>query len=74
MPQTHPVLDVERLTVAEKLELIGRLWDSLADSIETLPVPDWHREELERRLQAADAAPELVIPWKQVRERLRAQP
>ena len=66
-----PDLDLEQLTVAQKLELIGQLWDSIPDTVEELPVPEWHREELERRLQSADAAPELGIPWEQVRERLR---
>ena len=60
-------LDIDGLTVTQKLELIDRLWDSLADSPEVL---DWHREELERRLEDADAAPELGIPWENVRAEL----
>src|SRR5947209_7989286 len=69
---TQPVseLEIERLTVPERLELIGRLWDSIPDSSEALPVPDWHRQELEKRLDAADAAPEAGVPWQQARERL----
>ena len=63
--------DVEQLSVPERLELIGRLWDSIPDSMEALPVPDWHREELERPLQAADANPALAVPWEQVREKLQ---
>jgi putative addiction module component (TIGR02574 family) len=58
------------LTVSQRLELISQLWDSNPDSLEALPVPEWHKEELDRRLQDADANPELGIPWEQVKKRL----
>jgi len=44
------------LSVDQRLELIGLLWDSIPD--EELPLPDWHRQELERRLQAAETNPQ----------------
>ena len=53
------------LTVQQRLELIGELWDGIPDSIDALPVPEWHREELERRLAAADADPDAAIPWEE---------
>jgi putative addiction module component (TIGR02574 family) len=65
--------EIGHLTVPERLELIGLLWDSLSESVEDLPVPEWHREELERRLAEADAAPESGIPWAQVRSELRGE-
>lgn len=74
MPQPVPDIDIEQLTVPQRLELIGRLWDSIPDD-NSLPVmPEWHRQELERRLAAADAAPEQGIPWEQVKAQLRGQP
>lgn len=69
-----PDFDVEQLTVPQRLELIARLWDSIPEAPETLPLPEWHRQELERRLAAADAAPAAAIPWDQVRDRLRGRP
>jgi len=74
MPPSLPGLDVAQLTVAQRLELIGVLWDSIPDSLEGQDVPEWHRQELQRRLAAADAAPEAGIPWEQVRDRLRKKP
>jgi putative addiction module component (TIGR02574 family) len=71
MSPSMPELDIDELTVPQRLELIARLWDSIPDSLESLPVPEWHRHELERRLRNADAAPESGIPWEQVRGRLR---
>ena len=50
MPEALPELDISWLTTAQRLELIARLWDSIPDSLEDLPIPDWHRHELERGL------------------------
>ena len=61
------------LTVDQRLELIGELWDSIPDSLDEVAVPAWHREELERRLSAADADPDAAIPWEQVRRKLREE-
>jgi putative addiction module component (TIGR02574 family) len=71
MSHPLPELNVEQLTVSQRLDLISLLWDSIPDSVDALPIPDWHRQELEKRLAAADAAPEAGIPWEQVRARLR---
>jgi len=58
------------LTVSQRLDLISQLWDSISSSLETLPVPEWHKEELDRRLKDAEANPEAGIPWEQVKKRL----
>lgn len=69
-----PEIDMAALTVTQRLELIGQLWDSIPDPTEEAHLPDWHRAEIERRLQAADAAPDQVVPWEEVKKRLRRQP
>jgi putative addiction module component (TIGR02574 family) len=71
MAQSLSDVAISQLSVAERLDLISVLWDSIPDSLEELPIPDWHREELERRLAAADADPGGAIPWEEVRQRLR---
>jgi putative addiction module component (TIGR02574 family) len=74
LPEAAAELLRTPLSVEQRLELIGELWDSIPDSADELPVPDWHREELERRLAAADAEPDAAIPWEQVKKRLREEP
>jgi putative addiction module component (TIGR02574 family) len=71
LPEAAAELLKTPLTVEQRLELIGELWDSIPDSLDELPLPEWHREELERRLAAADADPSAAIPWEQVKRRLR---
>lgn len=71
MPPSFPDFSFEQLSVPERLDLISRLWDSIPDSADALLVPEWHREEIERRLAAADADPAAGIPWEEVKKRLR---
>lgn len=71
MPQRLPELNIDKLSTDQRLELIGLLWDSLSESLEAMPVPDWHRRELERRLADADASPEAGIPWDRIRDRFQ---
>jgi len=73
MSQPQPD-DIHRLTVAERLELIGQLWDSIPDEASAADMPDWHRQEVERRLALADADPNRGIPWEQVKARLKGKP
>jgi putative addiction module component (TIGR02574 family) len=59
---------IQQLPIEERLKLVEDIWDSIAATPESVPIPDWHRAELDRRL--ADPAPE-HLTWEQVQERLR---
>ena len=48
---------IDRLSVAERLELIGQIWNSLPDDIDPQEVPNWHRAELAKRRQQARSEP-----------------
>ena len=65
--------DFDRLTVEQKLDLIGLLWDSIPNNGEGLPFPDWHRRELKKRIADADANPGAMIPWEELRAELRGR-
>ena len=69
MNMTLEALGIDRLSVEDRLALIGQIWDSIDASGET-PLPEWHRRELERRRAAAEAQPEAGIPWEVVKARL----
>jgi len=62
-------LDIEQLSVPQRLDLITAIWDSITEEDESLPVPDWHREELERRVASRGSKPSLT--WEEVKARLR---
>lgn len=60
-----------KLPSAERLALIEKLWDSLAPTPETVPVPETHLRELERRLE--HPAPDPSLTPAQLTERLRGR-
>ena len=64
---------IERLDAEQRLELIGLIWDSLPPDA-SFSLPDWHLEELERRIADADANPDAVESWEAVRARLSRMP
>ena len=70
MTPTIQELGIDRMSAEDRLNLIGDIWDSLSDDGET-DIPESHREELDRRLAAADANPAGGVPWEDVRKRLR---
>ena len=60
-----------RLSVAERLELVEELWDSIPAEDEALePTPE-QREDLDSRLAEADADPDGGVRWEEARERIR---
>jgi putative addiction module component (TIGR02574 family) len=66
--------ELRALPVAERLKLIEDLWDSIDADSAVLPLPDWHRDEIDRRLDALDAGDSKGAPWSEVRERVVRKP
>lgn len=60
---------VDEMTAEERLELIGRLWDSL-DPAAAAPVTDALVAELDRRETDADATPDEGDEWPEVKAAL----
>jgi putative addiction module component (TIGR02574 family) len=72
MSITLESLGLDRLTRAERLELVQALWDSLtADA--SPPLSDRQRVELQRRAAEDEADPSAVVSWESVREEARAR-
>ncbi|QDU18822.1 addiction module protein [Urbifossiella limnaea] len=74
MAVTMEEFGIDRLTVDQRLELLGLIWDSVTAGGVPTPIPDWHRRELDRRIAAADADPGAARPWAEVRVRLLGGP
>ena len=65
--------DIEQLTIAERVELVEEIWDSIAASPERLPLTDAQRQELDRRLALHEREPNRVTPWEDVRAKLQRE-
>lgn len=74
---TQRVVDVERLTPEEQLDLIDELWDRLSKTPENVPVTEAQRAEIDRRSADLDqdiqAGRPLGIPWDEVFRQVRAR-
>ena len=58
-------LGIDRLSVAERLELIEQIWDSLGEQVSPEDVPAWHLAELAKRRADAELSPREGKPWRE---------
>ena len=48
---TTAIQELETLPVSERVQLVEDLWDSIARSNADIPIPQWQKDELDRRKQ-----------------------
>ena len=70
-PVPLPPPGFDDLSVEEKIDYLQSLWNRIAATPETIPVPDWHREIIDERVKELDVDPEAGEDWDVVKERLR---
>jgi putative addiction module component (TIGR02574 family) len=63
--------EIQSLTVADRLQLLEEIWDSLIETPEAIPVTGAQRKELAGRRRAHARSPSIAKSWAQVRARLR---
>ena len=59
--------EIDTLSVAEKIQLVEDLWDSVAKSNVNIPMLAWQREELDRRKQSFLNNPDSSMTWQDVK-------
>lgn len=65
---TQPIIEqFQDLAIGEKLELLGQLWDQIAQQPESIPLSDHHRRLLDERLRQHGESPGDVCDWKDVK-------
>ena len=65
--------EIARLTIPEKILLLEDLWDSIAMEESGIPVPQSHREELDRRLAEYEKNPGRLLTLDDLRGRVEAR-
>lgn len=63
--------EIEKMSLAERLEAMERLWESLCRKADEVPFPAWHAEVLAERRAAADAGDVKWLTLDEARQRLR---
>ena len=62
--------DILAMSVEQRLDLIERVWDTLVDTPDKVPVPAWHLEAIDQALDAHERDPEAGASWDDVRQRI----
>jgi putative addiction module component (TIGR02574 family) len=65
------MLPLDQMTVKEKLKAMEAIWRSLSQQEDQVPVPDWHKEVLDRRQRQIDAGEASFISLEEMEERVR---
>ena len=67
------IADILELTVAERIEMVGDIWDSIEAVPDAVTLSEEQKRELDRRLQTYHENPDSGAPWSEVKERIRAR-
>ena len=71
MAQSPSRLDIENLSVVERIQLVGEIWDGIAAEQESLEVTEAQRIELRRRLDEYRSSREKGSSWESIKSRLQ---
>jgi putative addiction module component (TIGR02574 family) len=62
--------DILSLSIAERIELVADIWDSIAEVPPAVALTEEQKAELDRRLDACHQDPTAGSPWAVVRDRI----
>jgi putative addiction module component (TIGR02574 family) len=63
--------DILEMSVAERIQLVEDIWDSIAAVPDSLSLTDAERLELDRRLEAYTLNPTEGISWDELKKKVR---
>jgi putative addiction module component (TIGR02574 family) len=72
MKKRISVADVTGLSVAERIQFVEDVWDSIAEIPEQVELPEKAKKELDKRIDAYHKNPDQGSPWKEVKQRILA--
>lgn len=70
MTMSFSLEDIRRMPIAERIKLVGDIWDSIAAVESEVPVTEAQRKELERRLEEYERDPRAGKTWEDVKKSL----
>ena len=65
--------EIRRMTVTERLKLIGDVWETLLEEEEALPLSEAQAREIQRRLESYRRGPDAGISWEEFQAQLEAE-
>ncbi|MDH4164734.1 MAG: addiction module protein [Nitrospirota bacterium] len=62
--------EISKLSTPEKILLVEDLWDAISADDSSIPVPESHKTELDKRLKRYQAAPGTLLSLDDLKTRL----
>ena len=71
--QAGDIPQITKLSTPEKILLLEDLWDSIASDESGVPVPQSHKEELNRRVKQFQSAPGGLLSLDELQARIESR-
>ena len=68
--RARDISEIDQLSTPEKILLVEDIWDSIASDETSMPVPQSHMEELDRRLKRYGSPPGTLLSLEELRTRI----
>ena len=72
-PRTIDLDTIHSPSLAERLDVLGEIWDSIDQECHAVELTADLRDELDRRIAEDDASPDEGFTWEQVKANIRDQ-
>ena len=63
-------LQIDQLSLEEKLEIMEALWQDLRRNTDQVPVPQWHKDVLDKREQMIQTSEANFDDWDSAKKRI----
>ncbi len=63
--------EIKKLSLSDRISLVGEIWESIFAEQEKLDVTDEQRKKLDRRLESYYSSPDDGISWEEIKERIK---
>lgn len=70
MAKPITISDILGLSIAERIQFIEDVWDTIAALPEAVPLSQIQKKELDKRLTAYHRNPQAGTPWNIIKQRL----
>ena len=68
--KTISASDIAEMPIDQRIQLVEDIWNSIAELPESVKIPEWHKAELDKRLDTYHINPDEGSPWNEVKRRI----
>jgi len=65
--------EISKLSIPEKILLVEDLWDDISADVSSIPMPENHKAELDKRLKRLQASPGTLLSLDDLKMKIKKQ-